>query len=106
MGLTKKNLVSITVERKTRTSDGAGGYTTSDKAITGSPFAGRKIRIRKPVLVDGIPSDVEVDTIVLAFNAGTDIKIEDICTVNSKCYIVRGVRNYTRSLQADVERQE
>lgn len=106
MSIAKKNLVSIVVEQKTRTSDGAGGFTVALAAITGSPFAGRKIRTRKPVMIEGVPSDVMTEQIVLVFATGTSIKPEDVCTVDSKCFRVRAVRNYTRSIQADVERLE
>jgi hypothetical protein len=103
MAIAKKNLVSITVKRKTRTSNGGGGYTTNPTEITGSPFSGRKLRTRKPVLIEDGPSNIEVDEIVLVFNAGTDIQIGDICTVGLKDFNVCSLREYTRSLQADVE---
>jgi len=105
MSIAKKNLVSITVERKTRTSDGAGGHTIVLTAITGSPFSGRKIRTRKPVMIDGVASDVMTEQIILVFNVGTVILPEDVCTIDStKCFKVRAIREYTRSVQADVER--
>jgi hypothetical protein len=106
MTISKRNTVSIIVKRKTRTKDGVGGYTASFSEITGSPFAGRKIRSRKPVLVEGVPGDVEVDQVVLVFDTGTDIQIEDVCTVKGKEFTVQAVREYTRSLQADVSRAE
>jgi hypothetical protein len=103
MSISKRNAVSIAVTRATRTSDGAGGYTSTLPAISGSPFAGRKIRIKRPVLIDASPGDVSIDLIVLVFDAGTDIRVDDICTIGSKAYRVTAVREYTRSVQADVE---
>ena len=103
MSISKRNAVSITVTRVTRTKDDAGGYTETTSAITGSPFSGRKIRIKKPVLIDARPGDMQIDQIVLVFDAGVDIRINDICTVGGKSYKVTDFRPYTRSIQADVE---
>jgi hypothetical protein len=102
---TKVNAVSVTVERKTRTSDGAGGYTVELDAITGSPFSCRLIRrmFRSPVLIEGRPADMAVDQIILVFPPDTDIRPNDVCTVSSASYTVTGVRSYLRSVQADVE---
>lgn len=105
MSISKKNAVSIAVTRKDRTKDGAGGYTTTSSAITGSPFTGRKIRRvnKQAILVDGRPGDIQIDQIILVFALGVDVRIGDVCTVGTKSYTVRSVREYSRSIQADVE---
>ncbi len=107
MSISKHNAVSIAVTRKpVRTRDGAGGYTSTPAAISGSPFAGRKIRrkVRTDLtLIEAAPGDKQIEQIVLAFDAGVDIRVEDLCTIGGKTYKVTGVRSYTRSVQADVE---
>ncbi|MCE5199799.1 hypothetical protein LLG39_12580 [bacterium] len=107
MSIVKPNQVSITVDRETRTKDGAGGYTTSSTPITGSPFVGRKIRRdfkgQPNNLQHATPGDMLVTEDVLVFPANSDIRIGDICTVGNVTYKVQYVRNYRRSVQADVK---
>ena len=107
MTIPKVTEVSITVKRKTRTSDGAGGYTTTEAEITGSPFTGRLVRpTSNPALVQSAPGDMVVTPIVLVFAAGSDIHVNDICTVGTTTYTVQSTRSYTRSVQADVKAVE
>ncbi len=107
MSITKPNEISIAVTRLgARTSDGAGGYTGSAAAITGSPFSGRFIRkptLRPEGIAAGTQGQVANDQIVLVFPAGSDIRTGDICTVDSVAYTVQIARSYRRSVQADVE---
>jgi hypothetical protein len=103
MSITKKNAVTITVQRKTRSSDGAGGYTVTRSAVTGSPFTGRLIRKQPLALAKASPGDLQVAELVLVFPAGPDIRVDDICTISGTEYVVQGVRSYTRSVQADVK---
>jgi len=104
--MTKVNSVSIAVTRPSRTSDGAGGFTINLVSISGSPFAGRKMRrtpenSRTPN-ADGAGNAV-INEEVFVFPAGTVIREDDICTVGGVAYRVKSIRIYTRSVQADVK---
>jgi len=104
--ITKPNEVSIAVKRVTsRVSDGAGGYTLTETAITGSPFLGRLVR-KATASSEGLQQaeqgDILRDKVVLVFPAGSDIRAGDTCTVSSVEYTVQLARSYSRSVQADV----
>jgi hypothetical protein len=101
MTITKKTAATITVTRKTRTADGAGGVTLSWAAITGSPFTGRKARPHKPTLAEMNAGDVQVIDMVLIFPSTATVQVNDKCTVSSIDYIVTAVRSYSREVQAD-----
>jgi len=107
MSISKKNSISIIVERASvRTSDGAGGYTSTPIAISGSPFTGRKIRRKvntNPTLIESRPGAAEISELVLVFPLTASLKEGDIATVGTRKYTIKTIRTYTRSIQADAE---
>lgn len=89
---------------------GASAVTASEHdtfsvvAAESRTFTGRLLRkaIRSTGMTDAPQGDIVRDEVVLVFEAGTDIRAGDICTVDHVEYTVERVRSYKRSLQADV----
>ena len=102
-GIDKVNAVTAAVERKSRVSDGAGGFTETWREV--DTVAGRIIRItrqsRENYQMAGAGS-LSVIPLVLALEPDADIQVNDRVTVGATVYNVEGVRRYMRSTQADV----
>jgi hypothetical protein len=105
MVVVKPNEVSVSVVRKTRTTDGAGGFTIVESAITGSPFACRLIRRTSTTYsnIDAVPGDMMLTQHVLVFPASATVQIDDICTIGTDRYRAIDVRSYARTVQVDIE---
>ncbi len=103
-----REIVSLTVLRKTSTPDGTGGYSQIESAVTGSPFAARIYRrpIGNPDYVARQPGDSDADkSVVVSFmDPATPVQINDIVVLpdGTRARILR-VRVYTLMAQCDVE---
>ncbi|MHB0913938.1 MAG: head-tail adaptor protein [Armatimonadota bacterium] len=98
----KINELSITVKRKTRTPDGAGGYTVSESTV--GTHTGRLVRKTSPQMVEGAPGDVVLVRLSFVLPAGADVLAGDACEAGGNRYRVTAVRPYAGSVQADVEK--
>lgn len=102
-----RTIITVVITRAQRTPSGAGGYSTANVELTGSPFAARAYR-RGAVSVDrweSQPGFVTLDNlpVLSILDPAAPVAIGDTAMMPDGPALISRVRRYGRHVQCDLK---